>query len=247
METSALEIVQTVSEALGFNIPATITAVNDTNTRRVLAFVNMAVEKIRKEHPWQSLQRAAFITAAADSPAYNQNTGGLDFKKLLPDFSAFVSPAIYESGSFNIIKYLSPAQFDRLRANGAGALGDYFSVYGNNLYLLPGVKEKPRKITFRYSSKYAVIDTENNGRSYKPRFTKDADECEFESELVILGGLYKYKQEMGLDYADNMNDYAERLEKLKNEDAATPIIDGAGSKTNLPVFNIPENIPTGAT
>lgn len=241
---NALEIVQDISEALGFDVPATITNKADTNTRRILRFVNSGIEQIRLAHPtWQALQREAVFDAFINNPNYNPQTGGINLKTQIPNLGSIITPQLYEANSLEDIKYLTPAQFEQLKISGVGTACKYFSIYGNALYFLPKLTEESYKVVFRYVSKYAVKEVENNANKYKAKFTKDSDICDFEDEIVILCGLYKVKQELGFDYADNQADYEERLEALKNTDTVAPVIKGVSEISTKAALNIPEVIP----
>lgn len=239
---NALEIVQDISEALGFDVPVTITNKADTNTRRILKFVNSGIEQIRLAYPWQVLQREAVFDAFVNNPNYNPKTGGINLKTQIPDLGSIITPQLYEANSLQDIKYLAPAQFEHLKISGVGTANKYFSIYGSALYFLPQLTEESYKVVFRYVSKYAVKEVENNTNKYKSRFTKDSDICDFDDELVLLCGLYKVKQELGFDYADNQADYEERLEALKNMDTIAPVLKGVSVVNTKAALNIPEVI-----
>jgi hypothetical protein len=81
--------------------------------------------------------------------------------------------------------------------------------------------------------------------NYKPFINKDTDTTVFDEELLILAGLYKWKQEMGYEYAEAMRDYQLRLDKAKNDDIIKPVIRAVAHADAKAGLNLPESIPAG--
>jgi hypothetical protein len=193
---------------------------------------------IRKEHRWQKTQRDIVFSANVNNAAYNPLTGGIKLKEIATDWDSTATPQLYEDGSVMVIEYLNPGDFKRLQI--CGGVGDYFTMRNDEIIFLPTLKEQPFKCSLVYESRYPVI---SGSGDYKAKIDKDDDEPVFEDELVILASIYKWKQEMGYDYADAMADYQRRLDKAKNQDIIAPKIYGLSKTGGRRAPNIPRSIP----
>lgn len=237
---TALKIVQEICRVLGLDVPSTLTNASDTGAQRVLGVLNRAVAAAQKAYNWQELQKQIIFKADVLSDAYNPATGGLKLRTLAPDFGQAVTPQLYEMNALHGVYYLSPDDFTRLTVEGIGSVDKYFSVMGGELLFLPKLSENSWSCLMRYGSKYAVTDASGTG---KAGFDQDDDESPLDSELLVLGGVYKFKQEMGYDYADAQEDYEQCLQALAQRNGYAPVL--RGTRTDAPRVRL--NIPdTGA-
>lgn len=231
---NALQIIQQVCATVGLDQPVSLSNAADNGAQRITAITNRAIAMIRREHPWQAMQRDIICNAFVNNPAFDKD--GINIKLLIPDYDYISTKCIYEIGSLSPVEYLEPSQFLSMQSGYSFSCNKYFTVLGNKFKFLPMLSEADFKISLCYQSNAAVIDTENKS-GYKQLFTKDGDFCDFEDELIILAAIYKYKQELGLSYAEAMADYQQRLETLKNTDTVMPVI--RPSYTNNLVLDIP--------
>lgn len=219
---NALELVREICASVKENKPATLAAASDTNTQFVLSCLNRGLQKAAREFDWQALQRDVTFNANTAHDAYDPASGGLWLKKLLPDYGCAATVQMYQAASAEPVLFAQPDEFKRMQSGGGFGAGRYFSLYCNRLVFWPRLTGGAFKVTLRYQSAWPVFDPA--GGKYKARFEKDADETELDEELVILAAIYKYKQELGLEYAEAMADYQERLFRLKNTDTVQPVI-----------------------
>lgn len=235
---TALEIAKQIAQVLGLDLPQTLTNASDMSTQRVLGLLNRALDMALNAYGWQALQKQVVFRADTNSDAYNQATGGLKLEKLAADFGLAVTPQLYELGAATPVRYVSPDQYARLLVLGTGATEKYFSVLGNELLFLPKLTQQPWQGLLRYRSKYGALGADATPKRY---FDKDDDYSPLDDELLIVGALYKFKQEMGYDYADALADYQECLQRLKARDGYAPLLHGADPDEPLLRVHIPES------
>lgn len=241
---TALQIVREIALALGLETPQTLTNANDQNAQRVLGLLNRALDAAGAAFAWQNLQKQITFRADVNSDAYNPQSGGMRLRELAPDFSAALTPRLYEAASAQEALYLSPDEFTRLSVRGTScAGGKYFSLMGGEICFLPGPENGGWKCIMRYLSKYPVCAQDGARKRY---FDADADETLLDEELLILGGVYKFKQEMGYDYADAQADYEQCLARLKAADGYAPVLYGADPDAVSSPLNVPESGAGGA-
>lgn len=220
---NALEILQEICRSLNISIPTTLTNGNDTNAQFALACLNRASAQAARAFAWQAMQRNIIFDVSTNHPAYNKSTGGLVLRKIAVDYAYPITADLYQTAGMEPVKYATADDFKKLSFYG-GAGNYYFTVMGGEILFLPAPSEQGIKISLQYMSKYPVVETENNSGRRKARFDKDSDEPLLDEELLILGGICKYKMELGLEYDDALNNYNERLVRLKNTDTALSVI-----------------------
>jgi hypothetical protein len=154
---------------------------------------------------------------------------------IAPDFGHIINGVIYEEGGAGRIEYLPPDEFDALKTSASAGARKYFSVLGNYIYLLPRLTQTPYKITFRYKSKYPV---KNENGDYKAMFAKNGDASVFDDELLILGGIVKFKKELGLEYAEDMADLQSAVKLAVSNEVIKPVIAGRTESRGV-LLNIP--------
>lgn len=210
----ALNITCEVMDACGLAKPATIENGNDSNVIRTLSAVKRAISMIAAKYNWNELRRNISFKASINHPSFNSKTGGFELKKLAPDFDAFLTEALYEKSSYNPIYYLRPDDFLKVEITGISSPSRYFTLQGGAIKLLPKpTQSEDLQIIFDYKSNCPVISQSGEAKKY---FSKDDDTFLLDEELLILGGIYKLKQDLSLDYAQNQADFNARLEELKN-------------------------------
>lgn len=237
---TALKIIQEIARVLGLDIPNTLTNINDTSAQRVLGIVNRVLDAALNSYAWQELQKQVIFRADTNQNAYNEKTGGLALAVLAPDLGLAVTPQIYEIGSSTPVRYLTPDEYTRLLVLGTGAADKYFTVMGGELVFLPKLESNGWKGVLRYRSKFGALAADGTP---KRAFDKDDDTTPLDAELLILGGVYRFKQEMGYDYADAQQDYEACLAGLKARNTYAPVLHGADPDAPQLRVNIPD---TGA-
>lgn len=237
---TALEILREIARVLGLEIPLTLTNANDMSAQRILGVLNRALAQAACAFNWTEMQRQIIFSADGLTDAYDAKTGALKLSVIAPDFGAAATPRLYEKDGAREVRYVNPDEFSLLFLDGAACARRCFSVMGGELYFLPDVKESPFKCLMRYVSKYPARAAGGEGKS---AFNADDDVSLLDAELLVLGGVYKFKQEMGYDYADALADYELRLQTLQARDGFAPVLRGADPDAQTPRINVPD---TGA-
>lgn len=230
----ALNIISEIMKTCSLSAPRTIENGQDSNTALALACANRALRKIAGAYDWQELRRNIIFKASSNHPAFDAKALGFDIKKLAPDFNGIITVSLYENGSYLPIEYLSADKFLKLKVTGIGSPLKYFTAMGGKLLFLPVPTAEAYEVSFVYKSKWAVVFYQDGAESFKPYFTKDSDECVFDEELIVLGGICALKQQLRLDYADDLKDWEICLEEAKNRNIITPVISPQSVNAVLP-------------
>ncbi|GHT29057.1 hypothetical protein AGMMS49995_10890 [Endomicrobiia bacterium] len=217
---NALEIVQQASKTLGIENIKTIQDQINTNTQRLTGALNRALEEVQKSNDWQELiSPAHFITnPSADNPSYIDGIDmkGYIFDSMLPSFDYFVSEYLYDNTIKRRINSIRPDGYEYDKVFKMNISFPSFTLIQNFLCFMPEIP-KNHVISFFFKSKYAVYD--QSDRQYKEYFTQDTDTTLLNSQLLLRGLLWKYKCEMGFDYAEAYRDYQTYLNKVRDQDS----------------------------
>jgi hypothetical protein len=71
-------------------------------------------------------------------------------------------------------------------------------------------------------------------------WTNDTDTPKLDSQLIVLGTIWRWKQAKGLDYAEDFSKYERRINDAMGRDASKPILNANGTRYDIePVVMVP--------
>jgi hypothetical protein len=231
---NCLEIIQQACITLGFASATTVTDKKDSTTMRLMGLLNRTLEGVLRDYQWQKMIK--FCNFEADQKSgYNQNLKGYNLSVLAPGFQSFVSANLYNETQQETINSITYDQYILDKMQGGASIDNKFILQNNHILFMPQ-PELNSSISFFYKSKAAVynFDGEQNLIA-KEYFTSDLDECEIEATLLLSGLIYKYKYEMGFDYAESYRDFQNYLETEKSTDGNLRKIKDYSASANIKV------------
>jgi len=213
---NALEIVQQAAITLGYEPVTSIENAQNPNAQRLLGALNRAMEEVLKCYDWQALIcRATFLTN--DKSLYNPAVKGYDISLIAPDFDSFITSYLYDYTSKCAIPSVT---YDVYQLGLSRAVARRsFILKDNHICFTPDFGGNASEIGFVYKTAKAVVSKSAGMRAYKEYFSKNDDESFLDSKLLLRGLLWKFKAEMGYDYAESYRDFQSFLEKLKDQDS----------------------------
>jgi hypothetical protein len=235
---NCLQIIQQACLTLGFSEPYTVTNTKDNTAGRLLGLLNRAVQDILREYQWQKMVKFCIFPADRQSQSYNPNLKGYNLDIIAKGFKSFMTSYIYDETKKREINSVTYDSFIKEKMRGSGDLKHSFILQNNHIIFMPELSEDTT-ISFFYKSCAPVYNFDSmENLITKEYFENDTDLCEINSELLLLGLIYKYKNELGFDYAESFRDYMNCLEIEKSADGNERNI-----KENNFISQVRANIP----
>ncbi|MDR2427062.1 MAG: hypothetical protein LBD46_07810 [Endomicrobium sp.] len=238
---NCLEIIQQACLTLGFSAPRSINNTQDYTILRLLGLLNRSLEQILMDYQWQKMVK--FCQFSADKQtAYNSVLDGYNLELIAPGFKSFITDYIYNETQQKTINSITYDKYIAYRINmTSSSISENFILQNNHILFMPH-PSLYSKISFFYKSKSGVYNfDEENNLLIKEYFTQDSDKSEIESHLLLLGLIFKYKNEMGFDYAESFREYQNCLEIEKSIDSNARRIKEAANTSGKVIANIPDN------
>lgn len=206
--TTLLNIVQKICIQIGIPDPGSVYSNTASDVQQLMRLVQQAGNELMQEHSWSILRRTRSFTGTATQEQPNDPPA--DFDRFVPNSRLWnVNDRRDLAGVTNNEDWL------RLTIEGTGGAVDYWTLTGGkiNIYPVPSVEDEFRYI---YVSKNWILDADET--TTKDEFEADTDTIRLPKELVILSGVWRWKQAKGLDYAEDFATFERRKEKTIGDD-----------------------------
>lgn len=201
MARTLLQIVQDACSDVGQPRPNVVASATLETPVRMLRILNKAGIALAREIEWNALTTVRTFTATASQVQSAEPPS--DYSRITPisqlwDVS-LKRPAV---GPLPMDKWLN------LITNTVTGGDKYWAIIGDkiNLYPTPAGTEQ---FTYAYQSKNWVYSSTSVG---KDRFTLDDDTPRIDDELLTLELIWRWKQAIGIDYAESMQDATRQKE-----------------------------------
>jgi hypothetical protein len=170
-----------------------------------------AGRELSREHSWSVLRKVrTFTGVAAVIQAGEPPTA---FDRFVPQTKLW---NVNTKRALDGVKNQNDWLF--LTLENVGPPVQYWSMQGGVINILPA-PETTDSFTYSYISKNWIRPTgETTDANDKSTFTADTDEPLLSDELLILSGVWRWKQAKQLDYAEDMVTYERRKEKAIGDD-----------------------------
>jgi hypothetical protein len=190
-----LQICQDAALELSLVQPTSVVSTTDDTAKKLARHLQKTCLALAKRYDWQILRSEfTFTTTAADEQA-----GAIP-----GDFLRFVQNTMYNRTQRRHVRGpLSPAEWQKYKADTTTPVFDNFYKRGNAIYITP-TPEAGETIAFEYIK--TAIGT-NSGGTDLTRFVNDSDEPFWDAELLTLGVVYRYRQAERLDYAEELREF----------------------------------------
>lgn len=211
-----LEIIQTFTERTGLPRPASVFGSRDAQILQIRGLLNEALEDLTTRWQWEWLQRQALFTTVE-----GEDQGALT--TIAPDGFGYILGETIFNRTLRLPVYgpLTPPQWQALKAlPTTGPFYKYRIRGGRILFNPPGIAGQI--CAFEYISTWSVLDVD--GTTYKTYFVNDGDTSIFADNLLIAALRWKWKEEKGLDYAEDFARYERMATDASGRDATKPVL-----------------------
>lgn len=213
-----LQVVQKVAlRVIGAQPSSAFAPANDRQTvREIVDLANDMAQDIAASQDWQALTKIATITGDGIETQFDLPS---DFDRMLLA-SELVDPANWFWGYGQIA---TVNEWLRLKSLGyewitPGA----WIIIGNQFNFLPA-PGSGQEAEYPYITKNIV----NGVSGPKESFTADSDEFVLDERLLTLGTVWRWKEEKGLEYAEDMQTYETALSQRQAKDPGGRVIRNA--------------------
>lgn len=208
MSDSLLTICQNVADEVGFSRPSTIVNNTDATAKQLYRLANRTGHALKRTG-WQVLRADHTFTLATATQTY----------ALPADFGYIVPNTTWDrSDDREVLNPLSPQQWAFSKGWGlVTGLNRRARIKGGLLEFDQTVTsaDNGKTIAYEYVSDYWA---ESSGGTDQAQFSADTDVSKLDDELMTLGIIWRFKKAKGLDYADDLAEYAQLLNHLKATD-----------------------------
>lgn len=211
-EKNMLQIIQDACTDVGQPRPSVVASATDETPRRMLRLLNKAGTQLMREFEWPTLRETETFTATAAEAQTEPSI--TDFARLSPQST------IWHVGTQRqVIGPVSMEKWNQLHIFPTSTAQFYWTMLAGrfNIYPAPTVSDQ-----FRYSYVYQKWAKTPDSVTYKLEFDADDDKHDLDDEMLTLELVWRWKQAIGIDYAEDMascNRYKEVLYAgLRNKD-----------------------------
>lgn len=223
MSDSLLTICQNVADEVGFSRPSTIVNNTDATAKQLYRLANRTGNVVSR-FGWQVLRADHTFVLVTSTQTYALPT---DFRYMVPDTTWD------RSDDREVLNPLSAAQWAFSKGWGlVTGLNRRARIKGNLLEFDQTItsSDNGKTIAYEYVSSYWA---ESSGGTDQASFQADTDVSKLDDELMTLGVIWRFKKAKGLDYADDLAEYTQLLNRLKATDGSATTLSMNSRKLSL--------------
>lgn len=229
-DLTLLQVIQRAADRLGVARPTSVISSTDQQIRQLFGICLEEGKDLAARGFWQALTREkTFVTVAAETQT---NT------PIPTDFDRFVPETIWNRTSARqIIGPRSSRAWQADKARPAAALTYLAFRVRDDAFLINPTPTAGETIAYEYITKNWVVSSAGSG---KVEPTSDDDLFELDTELMVQGIRWRWKQSKGLDYGEDFETYERNVAIALGEDGGAEDLDIGRNPNVGRVANLPE-------
>ena len=213
---SILQIAKDAALEAGTSQPSELVG-NTGDGGKFLRFITKTCKQLALRD-WEALRSEhTFTTIAAQIQTSGKPS---DFLRIVDD------TAWNRTERRPLVGPLDSSEWNYNISNIQGGIRDQFRFIGGGFEIYPAPAAGDT-IAFEYIKN--AIGTDSAGTTDRAAFAADTDLVLFDDELVTQGTLWRYKQSIGADYAEEYQEYQIRLHELYSDDGGKQVLTMGGS------------------
>jgi hypothetical protein len=221
---TCLEIVQSICKRVGIASPNAAVGSTDLQVLQILELVNEEGSEQATRYPWQALLNVGTFTTAA-----TESQGAIE--TIAPGLDYIVNDTIWNRSLRRpVYGPKTPQNWEQQKAFAINGPWSGYRLQDGNLNMYP-VPTAGESCYFEYITKYWATDT--SGATGKSAFTVDTDLPVLLDELMILGGIWRWKAIKGFDYAEDYAKYERRLTDTMARDGGKDWLNLANTRYDI--------------
>ena len=211
-----LTIINDVQKRLGIVVSATVMNDSSPAVKQLVAMAQVEGKDLAQRHPWSALQTRKAWTAVATEDQGALSTVASDMSiKHIRYMTAWNSTTKQQ-----INGPLTGSQWAELKGRGMTPTWPAWRIYGSHFYIIPAPTVADA-VQFEYVSKNWC---QSSGGTGQTAWAADTDTGILDEDIMQLGIIWRYRADLGFDYAEAYADYERRVNALMNADAGKPPI-----------------------
>jgi hypothetical protein len=228
-----LSICQQVADESGVTRPSYIIGNNDLTARRLLAAAKSAGRELAEGriraangnvitvHDWSALRKEQTFTTTASDYDYVLDSTGIITDN---DFQRIVKDTIWDRTNNRWIRFVEPVEWQNY-VSGLITIGiDKIATIRGGQLLIHTTPTSTDTYAFEYISKHWC---ESSGGTGQTTWAADTDVGVLPDDLLELGTRWRFKEMMGLPYAEDKLDYLEAVMVAQGHDIPTGTVNMA--------------------
>lgn len=228
-----LDLIQDVNQNLGFPAPTVVMTSADTRVLEMLVMANSLGNELTRRYFWQELTyEASFTSTGTISQGYL--TGSI-----ATDFGYWVDQTFWDQDLRQpIIGPVTPQEWQSDLSYAVVGPPYKFIVQADLLKVGPTAIASGHTMVFNYITKNWAQSSTGTGLS---KFAADTDVLRIPQELFKLSLIWRWKQQKGLAYAEDMETAEEQIERYTGQNAGRRVLFIGG----MGIYYLAENVPLG--
>jgi hypothetical protein len=226
-----LTLMQDAASIVGVPRPTAVVSATDTQTQQLLALANREGVALSKRTDWTDLVTEATHTTLAAELQGVLTTIAPGFRRFVNETQQNRTQQRYIGGPLN------PVDWQYLQASTVTGPYQDFRVRLGKLYLFPA-PPAGETIAFEYVSNLWCESAAEVGQA---RWAADDDTSVLPEELMLLGLVWRWKQQKGFDYSEDKYTYElEVIDAVARDGGARTLSMGDGSGAYRPRVGAPD-------
>ena len=209
MTMTLLQICQEALRTTTVAAPSSIVA-STAAGQKLLSLANTTGKDIASRYDWEALKQEATFTTIAPATQFAMATEYPELKKI-------VEKTMWNrTRQERVFGPLNAEAWQRIQAVDVAPPSLYYRIRGGSL-LLAGTWDAGETIAFEFISKEWVSNATSTNTF--EAFQANDDYPLVDDQLMVLGVRWRYRESIGMEYAEAFRDYEMRLETLIGDDA----------------------------
>ncbi|AZO51258.1 hypothetical protein [Mesorhizobium sp. M4B.F.Ca.ET.058.02.1.1] len=212
---SILDVVKGAATVLGMEVPTLVYGATGREMVEMQELANVMASEIADAHDWQKLLILKTLTGDGVTDAFDLPT---DFRRMQKTSSLWSSRWQWSTEHLT-----SPDQWLELQVTPIATVNGYWIIFADQFHQWP-VMASTETVKFFYVSNDLVMASDT---SKKTMFTEDADSFRLSEELLKKAIIYRWKQNKGQAYEQDLDDYQDLLlRRIDTDGGSKPVVSG---------------------
>jgi hypothetical protein len=209
---NALEVIEAAASDIGIPVPGAALASTDQQVRQLVQLLNKEGRALSRRYRWQALIReCTFVTVAAESQGTLVSLVGSN--QAIRDI---IVETFYNRSTMQaVLGPVTPQEWQAIKASNATSPHNQFRIRGNSLLFTP-TPTAGHTCAFEYVTKEWC--TNDAGDEFRDALETDDDEFLLDSELMLLGLIWRWKKAKGFDYGEDFAEYERQVNDAISKD-----------------------------
>jgi len=220
---TCLSIVQRVCKRVGLDSPSSAVGSSERQILQILELSNEAGQELSRRYPWQALLGVASYTTVA-----TETQGAV--QTIAPGLDYIINDTIWNRTLRRpVFGPKNPQNWEQQKAFAINGPWSGYRIIGGELAMYP-IPTAGQDCYFEYISKnWITTSTASTASSW----TNDDDTAKLDENLIILDTIWRWKQQRGLDYAEDFAKSERLHQDLANRDGGKDWLNLSNTKYDI--------------